>query len=514
MYKNIIFALSLLSSLAFTEAGVIKILCIDDNGNNIPCEQIAGNTDIWNSWWNNNTSNKKYMNNVNVNNSNPVISNAVNTNTNTNTNANSGKTNDANSLFNSWMNNYLRNWLNSSNSNRGNSLNNNSAKNNNQQINRPIQVITTKTIPSVATSTAAATQPTTANPSNGGFSISKLPKQEFTMTDFQGCTQEQAQKLRVLIEDIKTYRAAGKYIVDNQSEDEMYNKIFLKYFKDNNVLSSVKKVFDNLNNMSTAKAYCETSANDVCNQNTLAWTYLNSREFHVCPIFFTRAMHGTIEKHTSEAASIVLHEMTHCYGTRDHAYGERDIEYLNASQAANNADTYRLYAMRAIYYLNEKNGGMKKRELDDILNDSIDFRAEPFEDKVIIRINDENTEGNTQEIAEETTNLSKRSDDDFLNESIDFRSVPLTDTVLVRPEDVAGNNLNKRSDDDFLNESIDFRSVPLTDTVLVRPEDVEETNLSKRSDDDFLNESIDFRSEPLTDTVLIRPEDDAGNNLN
>eukprot|EP00833_Pecoramyces_ruminatium_P014173 jgi/Orpsp1_1/1188205/evm.model.d7180000063202.2 len=466
MLKNTVFILSLLSLLTFSEAGIIKVLCIDDNGNSVPCEQVAGNTDIWNRWWNNGNNGNSNKNVNTYDNSNVAKANAVNVNT--------GRNNDINSLFNSWMNNYFRNWLNNNNrNNNSNTWNNNNRNNNNN--NRPPAA--TKAVPT--TTRAAPTQAPANNANNnnrnnggGAFNLSKLPKQEFTMTGFQGCSQDQAQKLRVLIDDIKTYRAAGKYMVDNQGEDEMYKKIFLKYFKDNNILNSVKRVFDNVNNMSTAKAYCET-ANNVCNQNTLAWTYLNSREFHVCPIFFTRAMHGTIAKHTSEAASIVLHEMTHCYGTRDHAYGERDIEYLNASQAANNADTYRLYAMRAIYYLNEKTGGMKKRELDDMLEESIDFRAEPFEDKLIIRINDDNTEGNAEENAEET-NLSKRSDDDFLNESIDFRPEPLTDTVLIRPEDVEGNNLTKRSDDDFLNESIDFRSEPLTDTVLIRPEDVEE----------------------------------------
>jgi len=53
----------------------------------------------------------------------------------------------------------------------------------------------------------------------------------------------------------------------------------------------------------------------------------------------------------------------------------------------------------------------------------------------------------------------------FLNESIDFRAEPFKDKVIERPKE----NLVKRSGDDFLNESIDFRTEPFKDKVVVRP---------------------------------------------
>jgi len=303
------------------------------------------------------------------------------------------------------------------------------------------------------------------------------------MTGFNGCNSNQSEILKSLIEDIKTYRAAAVYLLNHQNEDETYQKIFLKYYKDLSTLSKVTQTFNNVNNMSTATAYCETDADDVCVEGAMAWTYLNSAEFHVCPSFFSNAMFGTISERHSEGSSIVLHELTHCHGTDDFAYGEQGVSTLGSAQASNNADTYRLFAMSSIYYLNEKGKGLSKRD-DDFLSRSVDFRTEPFKDKVVIRPKE---------------NLVKRSGDDFLNESIDFRAEPFKDKVVVRPKE----NLVKRSGDDFLNESIDFRAEPFKDKVIERPKE----NLVKRSGDDFLNESIDFRAEPFKDKVVIRPKE-------
>jgi len=237
----------------------------------------------------------------------------------------------------------------------------------------------------------------------------------------------------------------------------MYTKIFLKYFKDINALPEVKKTFEKINNMSSATAYCETNADDACMDNAMAWTYLNSIEFHVCPAFFSNAMFGTIDQRRSEASSIVLHELTHCHGTDDYAYGEAGSARLPAAQAQNNADTFRLFAMSSIYYLNEKSKDLNKRD-DDFLTEVIDFRSEPFTDKVILRPEEE----------KEKENLVKRNVEDFLNESIDFRSEPFTDKVVLRPEEEEI-NLVKRNAEDFLNESIDFRSEPFKDKVVINP---------------------------------------------
>jgi len=199
------------------------------------------------------------------------------------------------------------------------------------------------------------------------------------MTTFGRCTAEQKQKIEKTIEDIKTYRAAGLRVAQDTT-DEQNKQIFLKFFKSENVRNQVIKVLNNVNNMSTAKAYCEDDYDSACRQRAIAWTYLNSKEFHVCPAFFTQIFHGTIEKHTSEAASVILHELTHCYGTDDHAYGDAGCNTLDASRASNNADSYRLFSMNAIYHLNDKKNGIVRFANDTF----IDFRTVPFEDKVVI----------------------------------------------------------------------------------------------------------------------------------
>jgi hypothetical protein len=289
-----------------------------------------------------------------------------------------------------------------------------------------VRTTTTKSIPTYVPTTTPAPIPTqtqapvqsetpAVNQATSQAPVT-LPIKEFTMNKFSKCSSEQTEILKNLIEDIKTYRSAAVYLLQNQNEDETFEKIFLKYYKDSNTFETVQKTFNNINEMTAADAYCETNEDEACADGAMAWTYLNSKEFHVCPSFFTDAMFGSISSRASEAASIVLHELTHCYGTEDFAYGERGSNSLNASLASNNADTFRLFAMSSIYYLNEKHSGLTKRD-DDFLSESIDFHDVPFKDEVRVRPN---------------PNLGKRGDD-FLSESIDFHDIPFRDEVRVRP---------------------------------------------------------------------------------
>ncbi|ORX78827.1 zincin [Anaeromyces robustus] len=254
----------------------------------------------------------------------------------------------------------------------------------------------TKTLPTNI-STKAPPNPQSVNnnnndstPSSNGNS-SKIPIKNFSMTGFEGCNEQQKKILEGLIEDIKTYRAGAVYLLNNVNEDPSYQKIFDKYYKDPNAVAKVKKVFENVNGMESAAAYCEPENETSCAEGAMAWTYLHSREFHVCPVFFREAMFGTIPQHTSEASSIVLHEMTHCYGTDDYAYGEQNVSRLPAEQATNNADTYRLFAMSAIYYLKDMkkaynaNNVINNQNIDEFLEQIIDFRPISFTDKVIKR---------------------------------------------------------------------------------------------------------------------------------
>ncbi|OUM69392.1 hypothetical protein PIROE2DRAFT_57442 [Piromyces sp. E2] len=249
-----------------------------------------------------------------------------------------------------------------------------------------------KTVPKTAQpkrTTSIASKPTpisngnTNNNANNNASNNNalgLDKKPFTMTGFINCNAEQKAKVERTIDDIITYRAAGLRVAKDTT-DAQNKQIFVKFFKNEGVRNQVVKVLNNVNNMSTATAYCEPNTDSACRQQAIAWTYLNSREFHVCPAFFTQIFHGTIEKHTSEAASVILHELTHCFGTDDYAYGDAGCNRLDASKASNNADTFRLFCMNAIYHLNDKKSGIMRFTNDT----NIDFRTEPFQDKVIIR---------------------------------------------------------------------------------------------------------------------------------
>jgi len=240
--------------------------------------------------------------------------------------------------------------------------------------------VTTRKVTTSQKITTNAPAPPSSNSSANGLPINKKP---FSMNGFINCSSEQAQKIKKTIEDITIYRAAGLYVAQNKS-DPHFTQIFLKYFKNESTRNQVLKVLTNVNNMPSATAYCEPNTDSACAQQAIAWTYLRSKEFHVCPAFFTKVWHGTIDKHTSEAASVILHELTHCHGTDDYAYGDAGCNKLDYTRASNNADSYRLFCMNSIYYLNDKKSNVMKFSP----NENIDFRLEPFQDKVIIRAYD------------------------------------------------------------------------------------------------------------------------------
>ncbi|ORX78824.1 zincin [Anaeromyces robustus] len=289
--------------------------------------------------------------------------------------------------------------------------------------------VTTKRVTSKKTSKKATTKRvTTAKPAptntgnksnasgnNGGIT---LDKKSFTMTGFHNCKADERSRMEKLVDDISTYRAAGLYVAKEKNDPHAVD-IFKTYFKDESTRNQVVKVFNNVNNMASATAYCEPNTDSACREQAIAWTYLNSREFHVCPAFFKQIVHGTIEKHTSEAASVVLHELTHCFGTDDYAYGDAGSKALPASRASNNADSFRLFAMHSIYYINDKKKGILKFSN----NTNIDFRVVPLRDKVIIRPGDENP-NNTPPVDEDPTVTLPDLDDTLPNDTLPTKEIP------------------------------------------------------------------------------------------
>jgi hypothetical protein len=363
MKFNTLYFLTIVYSVLFVAS---EPICEDENGNLIPCQKVVEKLDdfklessgkqkrdyysdwynnwLWNpwNWWYNSRDSAVGTGRTNNNQANGRANNNNQTNGRTNgNNQTNGRTNS------------------NSQTNKGTNANNN----NNQ-----------------ATTANKPATSTTSSSSNG------LDKKPFSMTLFRNCNADQAEKVRKTIDDIITYRAAGLKVAKDTS-DPQSKQIFLKYFKNESVRNQVVRTLENVNNMSTAAAYCETNADSACAQQAIAWTYLRSKEFHVCPAFFTQVWHGTIDKHTSEAASVVLHELTHCYGTEDYAYGDAGCNRLDASRASNNADSFRLFCMNAIYHLNDKSSGVMKF----VNNTNIDFRVEPFKDKVIIRAVEKNS---------------------------------------------------------------------------------------------------------------------------
>jgi hypothetical protein len=207
-------------------------------------------------------------------------------------------------------------------------------------------------------------------------------KEDFAFTDFHKCTADETEKLNGIIPDLQTYKGAALEVASHPENLE-YTDIYMKYFKRESERDRVLYILNSINDLNSIEAYCDSKQDPICEDidEPVAWTYTNSTEIHLCPRFFEKPMDGSIEKHTSEVASIILHEITHLFGTNDYGYGELSCVKMDYSASVRNADNYRLFAMESIYYILDKNSTIKK--FKNKL--SIDFRDEPFKDKVLTR---------------------------------------------------------------------------------------------------------------------------------
>ena len=95
------------------------------------------------------------------------------------------------------------------------------------------------------------------------------------------------------------------------------------------------------------KIYCNDQYSDCTDGTALLYTIPSANAVVPCPnngFWGFPEFASTCADDDYDRAGSILHEFTHLYGTGDSAYGPQAALALTAAKAAQNADTYEMYA--------------------------------------------------------------------------------------------------------------------------------------------------------------------------
>ncbi|KAF7932399.1 hypothetical protein BELL_0554g00050 [Botrytis elliptica] len=169
---------------------------------------------------------------------------------------------------------------------------------------------------------------------------SRISKRAIT---YSGCSTSQTSGLRTSVADAITL-ATNAYTAAGTGAD-----YFTTWFKSTSEESAVRAIYTDVKNVQTTgpKISCTDIYGDCSDGNALLYTVPSANVIVPCP---SNGFYGFPEYSTTcadfdyDRAGSILHEMTHLYGTEDWAYGPTAAKALSAAHAANNADTYEMYA--------------------------------------------------------------------------------------------------------------------------------------------------------------------------
>ncbi|KAI5786970.1 neutral protease 2 [Peziza echinospora] len=140
------------------------------------------------------------------------------------------------------------------------------------------------------------------------------------------------------------------------AEGGEYPAKFAEFFKTNSA-STMKLVADRLKAVSKAAAsinqgqvkyYCSDDFG-YCEPNVIAWTQPSTNTVANCDYFYNNLRPLSRNCNAQDQATTIIHELTHAPGvytphTQDYAYGHDASTKLSQENAAQNADTYAIYA--------------------------------------------------------------------------------------------------------------------------------------------------------------------------
>lgn len=170
--------------------------------------------------------------------------------------------------------------------------------------------------------------------------MSRIQKRVVT---FSSCTSAQTTSLTTTVSDAITL-ATNAYTAAGTAAD-----FFTTWFKSTAEETLVRTIYNDVKNVETTspKISCTDTYGDCADGSALLYTVPSAKTIVPCPnngYWGFDEYSPTCTDFDYDRAGSILHEMTHLYGTDDWAYGPTAAKALSAAKAANNADTYEMYA--------------------------------------------------------------------------------------------------------------------------------------------------------------------------
>ncbi|TGO19524.1 hypothetical protein BPAE_0341g00060 [Botrytis paeoniae] len=169
---------------------------------------------------------------------------------------------------------------------------------------------------------------------------SRISKRAVT---YSSCTTAQTSSLKTTVADAITL-ATNAYTAAGTGAD-----YFTTWFMSTSEESAVRAIYTDVKNVQTTspKISCTDTYGDCSDGSALLYTVPSDNVIVPCPnngYWGFDEYSPTCADFDYDRAGSLLHEMTHLYGTKDWAYGPTAAKALSAAHAANNADTYEMYA--------------------------------------------------------------------------------------------------------------------------------------------------------------------------
>ncbi|KAH8646171.1 hypothetical protein BX600DRAFT_157524 [Xylariales sp. PMI_506] len=171
-------------------------------------------------------------------------------------------------------------------------------------------------------------------------SSSRIKKRDVT---YSSCTTAQTTILQTSVTDAiamagKAYTAAATAAY-----------YFTTWFKSTAEETLVRTIYNDVANVRTTspRISCVDIDAGCTSGDALLYTIPSAKVIVPCPsngFYSFPELSPTCADFDYDKAGSILHEMTHLYGTDDWAYGPTAAKALTAAKAANNADTYEMYA--------------------------------------------------------------------------------------------------------------------------------------------------------------------------
>ncbi|ESZ97811.1 putative Neutral protease 2 like protein [Sclerotinia borealis F-4128] len=176
-------------------------------------------------------------------------------------------------------------------------------------------------------------------------SMSRIQKRAVT---YSSCSTAQTSSLKTTVSDAITL-ATNAYTAAGSAAD-----YFTTWFKSTSEETLVRSIYTDVKNVQTKspKISCTDTYGDCSDGSALLYTVPTANVIVPCPnngYWGFPEYSSTCADFDYDRAGSLLHEMTHLYGTEDWAYGPAAAKGLSAANAANNADTYEMYAGSTVH---------------------------------------------------------------------------------------------------------------------------------------------------------------------